>query len=102
MEPARRPGATGNPPVVPAGPYALPGAQDTDTLLGILRQVWDETHPTVLVAGNDAALCGPTVVCDPDGHMVVCDPDGHMVVCGLDSHTVVSGPDGYAVPASHT
>ncbi|MBB5139430.1 hypothetical protein HNP84_009193 [Thermocatellispora tengchongensis] len=41
------------------GRYALPGAQDTDTLLGILRQVWDETHSNVLVAGNDAAICGP-------------------------------------------
>jgi hypothetical protein len=41
------------------GRYALAGAQATDTLLDVLRQVWEETHPTVLVADNDAALCGP-------------------------------------------
>lgn len=48
--------------------YAIPGAQDTDTLLGILRQVWDETHPTVLVADNDAATCGPDGCAVPAGH----------------------------------
>jgi predicted DsbA family dithiol-disulfide isomerase len=56
---AQRLGATGAPFTVIDRRYALAGAQDTDTLLGILRQVWDETHPTVLLAGDDAAICGP-------------------------------------------
>ncbi|WP_433262398.1 DsbA family oxidoreductase [Actinosynnema sp. CS-041913] len=60
VESARRLGATGTPYIVVDGRYALAGAQDTDTLLDALRQVWAETHPTVLVADNDAALCGPT------------------------------------------
>ncbi|MFI7448495.1 DsbA family protein [Nonomuraea sp. NPDC049714] len=50
------------------GRYALSGAQDTDTLLGILHQVWDETHPTVLVADNDAAICGPDGCAVPAAH----------------------------------
>ena len=68
LESARRLGATGAPHIVVDGRYALPGAQDTDTLLGILRQVWDETHPTVLVADNDAATCGPDGCAVPAGH----------------------------------
>ncbi len=52
-------GATGAPFIVVDGRYAVAGARDTDTLLGILRQVWDETHPTVVVAESDAAICGP-------------------------------------------
>ncbi|WP_235990732.1 hypothetical protein [Streptomyces ureilyticus] len=46
----------------------MPGAQDTDTLLGILRQVWDEAHPTVLDADNDAAICGPDGCAVPAAH----------------------------------
>ncbi|TDB82574.1 DsbA family oxidoreductase [Actinomadura sp. KC216] len=56
---AQRLGATGAPFTVIGGRYALAGAQDTDTVLGVLRQVWDETHPAVLVADDDAAVCGP-------------------------------------------
>ncbi|WP_235854949.1 DsbA family oxidoreductase [Nonomuraea aridisoli] len=68
METAQRLGATGTPYIVVDGRYALPGAQDTDTLLGILRQVWDETHPTVLVTDNDAAICGPDGCAVPAAH----------------------------------
>ena len=64
----QRLGATGAPHIVVDGRYAIPAAQDTDTLLGILRQVWDETHPTVLVADNDAATCGPDGCAVPAGH----------------------------------
>ncbi|OLT13976.1 protein-disulfide isomerase [Actinomadura sp. CNU-125] len=64
---AQRLGATGAPFTVIDGRYALAGAQDTDTLLGILRQVWDQTHPTVLVA-DDAATCGPDVCAAPAAH----------------------------------
>ncbi|TDD36009.1 DsbA family oxidoreductase [Nonomuraea terrae] len=69
METAQRLGATGMPYIVVDGRYALPGAQDTDSLLGILRQVWDETHPTVLVADNDAAICGPDGCAVPADHV---------------------------------
>lgn len=67
LESAQRLGATGAPHIVVDGRYAIPGAQDTDTLLGILRQVWDETHPTVLVAGRDAATCAPDGCAVPTG-----------------------------------
>ncbi|WP_330256876.1 DsbA family oxidoreductase [Nocardia sp. NBC_00565] len=59
LELGQRLGATGAPFIVVDGRYAVAGAQDTDTLLGILRQVWDETHPIVVVAESDAAICGP-------------------------------------------
>jgi len=59
VESAQRLGTTGAPYIVVDGRYALAGAQDTDTLLDVLRQVWEETHPTVLVADNDVAPCGP-------------------------------------------
>jgi predicted DsbA family dithiol-disulfide isomerase len=68
LESAQRLGATGAPYIVVDGRYAIPGAQDTDTLLGILRQVWDETHPTVLVADNDAAICGADGCAVPAGY----------------------------------
>jgi hypothetical protein len=65
---AGRLGATGTPYIAVDGRYVLPVAQDTGTLLGILRQVWDETHPTVLVADNDAAICGPDGCAVTAGH----------------------------------
>ena len=68
LELGQRLGATGAPFIVVDGRYALPGAQDTDTLLGILHQVWNETHPTVLVADNDAAICGPDGCAVPADH----------------------------------
>ena len=68
VESAQRLGATGTPYIVVDGRYALAGAQNTDTLLGILRQVWDQTHPTVVVADNDAAICGPDGCAVPADH----------------------------------
>lgn len=65
---AQRLGATGAPFTVIDGRYAVAGAQDTETLLDILRQVWAETHPTVLGAGNDAAICGPDGCAVPADH----------------------------------
>lgn len=59
------------------------GAQDTDTLLDVLRQVWEKTHPTVLVADNDAALCGPDGCAvpaaspDPHARRASACPGGH-------------------------
>ncbi|WP_206641472.1 hypothetical protein [Nonomuraea polychroma] len=34
----------------------------------VLSQVWNETHPTVLVADNDAAICGPDGCAVPADH----------------------------------
>ncbi|MFC8567315.1 DsbA family protein [Streptomyces sp. NPDC057245] len=65
---AQQLGATGAPFTVIDGRYTVPGAQDTDTLLGILRQVWDETHPTALVPDKDAAVCGPDGCAVPADH----------------------------------
>ncbi|MEU9019802.1 DsbA family protein [Actinomadura sp. NPDC048394] len=65
---AQRLGATGAPFTVIDGRYALAGAQDTDTLLGVLRQVWDQTRPTAVVADNGAATCGPDGCAVPADH----------------------------------
>ncbi|MFG1664995.1 DsbA family protein [Streptomyces sp. Y7] len=55
---ARRLGATGAPFIVIDGRYGVPGAQDSDTLLDLLRTAWDDTHP-LAPAGGDAPACGP-------------------------------------------
>ncbi|KKD09196.1 DsbA family oxidoreductase [Streptomyces sp. WM6386] len=68
LEQAQQLGATGAPFIVVDGRYGIPGAQNTDALLGVLRQAWDETHPTVLAAGSDAALCGPDGCAVPADH----------------------------------
>lgn len=69
VESAQRLGATGTPYIVVDGRYAVAGAQGTDTLLGILRQVWDQTHPAAVVADNDAAICGPGGCAVPADHV---------------------------------
>ncbi|WP_445062658.1 DsbA family oxidoreductase [Streptomyces sp. SAS_260] len=57
---ARRLGATGAPFIVIDGRYGVPGAQDSGTLLDLLRTAWDDTHPPIPVAGDgDAPVCGP-------------------------------------------
>ncbi|MFF3948099.1 DsbA family protein [Streptomyces sp. NPDC001902] len=55
----RRLGATGAPFIVFDRRYAVPGAQDSDTLLDVLRKVWDETRPSVTTLDADGASCGP-------------------------------------------
>lgn len=55
----RRPVATGAPFIVFARRYAVPGAQDSDTLLDVLRKVLDETHPSVTTLDADGESCGP-------------------------------------------
>ena len=56
---AQRLGATGAPFIVVDGRYGVPGAQDSDTLLDLLRKAWDDTHPVASAAGGDAPVCGP-------------------------------------------
>ncbi|MEU0069850.1 DsbA family oxidoreductase [Streptomyces sp. NPDC006332] len=56
---AQRLGATGAPFIVVDGRYGVPGAQDSDTLLGLLRSAWDETHPVTLTPAGGAPACGP-------------------------------------------
>ncbi|MEX3106472.1 MULTISPECIES: DsbA family protein [unclassified Streptomyces] len=56
---AQRLGATGAPFIVVDGRYGVPGAQDSDGLLDVLRTAWDASHPLTLATGGDAAVCGP-------------------------------------------
>ncbi|MEU5307893.1 DsbA family oxidoreductase [Streptomyces sp. NPDC021562] len=56
---AQRLGATGAPFIVIDGRYGIPGAQDSDGLLDVLRTAWDESHPLTLTTDGDAAVCGP-------------------------------------------
>jgi predicted DsbA family dithiol-disulfide isomerase len=60
---AQRLGATGTPFVVIEGRYAVAGAQGTESLLGALRQAWDETHPSII----PVPVAGTEGVCGPDG-----------------------------------
>ncbi|PWS42352.1 protein-disulfide isomerase [Streptomyces sp. ZEA17I] len=56
---AQRLGATGAPFIVVDSRYGVPGAQDSDTLLDLLRRAWNDTYPLAPVAGGDAPACGP-------------------------------------------
>jgi predicted DsbA family dithiol-disulfide isomerase len=56
---AQRLGAAGAPFIVVDGRYAVPGAQDSDALLDLLRTAWDETHPVTVTPGGEASACGP-------------------------------------------
>ncbi len=55
---AQRLGASGAPFIVIDGRYGVSGAQDSDTLLDLLRTAWTGTHPVTPAAG-DAPVCGP-------------------------------------------
>ncbi|MFC5823667.1 DsbA family oxidoreductase [Nonomuraea insulae] len=61
---AQRLGASGAPFIVVAGRYGVAGAQDSDSLLQLLRKAWDETHPVTFA---------------PSGHAPACVPDGCAV-----------------------
>ncbi|WP_326689081.1 DsbA family oxidoreductase [Streptomyces sp. NBC_01795] len=56
---AQRLGATGAPFTVIDGRHAVPGAQGSDALLGLLRTAWNETRPVAVAPGGDAPACGP-------------------------------------------
>ncbi|MFG2025921.1 DsbA family protein [Streptomyces sp. NPDC048825] len=56
---AQQLGATGAPFTVIDGRYAVPGAQGSDALLGLLRTAWNETHPVTVAPAGDAPACGP-------------------------------------------
>ncbi|MGJ5891941.1 DsbA family oxidoreductase [Streptomyces niveiscabiei] len=56
---AQRLGATGAPFTVVDGTYGIPGAQDSDSLLDVLRTAWDASHPLTPATGGDAPACGP-------------------------------------------
>lgn len=46
--------------IVIDGRCAVPGAQDSDTLLGLLQATWIDIHPlTTVQPGGDARTCGP-------------------------------------------
>lgn len=57
---AQRLGATGAPFIVVDDRYGVPGAQDSDSLLELLRKAWDDSHPLTLADhAGDAPVCGP-------------------------------------------
>jgi predicted DsbA family dithiol-disulfide isomerase len=58
-ERAHRLGAAGAPFILVDGTYAIPGAQDSDGLLSVLRKAWDESHPVTRITGGGAPACGP-------------------------------------------
>ncbi len=47
-------GASGVPFFVVDGRFAIPGAQDAETMLAVLRRAWDRAHPLEVVPGGDA------------------------------------------------
>ncbi|MET7905441.1 DsbA family oxidoreductase [Streptomyces sp. NPDC005355] len=57
----QRLGANGAPFIVIDGRYGVPGAQDSDTLLDLLRTAWADTHPVTLAPGGDTPACGPDI-----------------------------------------
>lgn len=56
---AQRLGATGAPFIVVDDRYGLPGAQDSDNLLELLRTAWDDSHPRTHAGDAPAPVCGP-------------------------------------------
>ncbi|GAQ55388.1 DsbA family oxidoreductase [Streptomyces acidiscabies] len=57
---AQRLGASGAPFIVVDDRYGIPGAQDSDSLLEVLRTAWDDSHPLTLADdAGDAPVCGP-------------------------------------------
>ena len=57
-------GVTGVPFFVVDGKFGIPGAQDADTILGVLERAWAKAHPLVMVEA--AATEGDGGVCEGD------------------------------------
>ncbi|HEY5024167.1 MAG TPA: DsbA family oxidoreductase [Acidimicrobiales bacterium] len=57
-------GVTGVPFFVVDGKFGIPGAQDPDTILDVLRRAWTKAHPLELVTPAD--LAGSGGVCEGD------------------------------------
>ncbi|MGW1672471.1 DsbA family oxidoreductase [Streptomyces sp. NPDC002324] len=64
---ARRMGARGAPFIVIDDRYGVPGAQDSDTLLELLRTAWNDTLPPPPTPGSTPA-CGPDDCAVPERH----------------------------------
>jgi predicted DsbA family dithiol-disulfide isomerase len=54
---ARAYGISGVPFFVIDGRYGVSGAQESDAILGVLRQAWQERRPIQVVAGEGAPAC---------------------------------------------
>ncbi|MBC2640910.1 MULTISPECIES: DsbA family protein [unclassified Rhodococcus (in: high G+C Gram-positive bacteria)] len=64
---AQRLGATGAPFIVVDDHYGVPGAQDSDSLVELLRKAWDDNHPiTPADDAGDAPVCGPDSCAVPE------------------------------------
>jgi predicted DsbA family dithiol-disulfide isomerase len=50
-------GVTGVPFFVIDGKFGIPGAQDADTILDVLRRAWTKAHPLQVVAAADGGTC---------------------------------------------
>jgi len=50
-------GVTGVPFFVVDGKFGIPGAQDADTILSVLRRAWAKAHLEVAVVSPDSAAC---------------------------------------------
>jgi predicted DsbA family dithiol-disulfide isomerase len=50
-------GVTGVPFFVVDGKFGIPGAQDADTILSVLRRAWAKAHLEVAVVSPDGAVC---------------------------------------------
>ena len=57
-------GVTGVPFFVIDGRFGVPGAQDPDTILDVLRRAWAKAHPLEVVV--PAGAVGHDAVCDGD------------------------------------
>lgn len=57
-------GITGVPFFVVDGKFAIPGAQDAATILGVLRRAWTRSHPEEAVTPSTGTVDG--AVCDGD------------------------------------
>ncbi|MFI9616991.1 DsbA family protein [Streptomyces sp. NPDC052023] len=68
---AKELGARGAPFLVIDGRYAISGARDADTLLGVFQQVWDATHsPLIQTPVEDTdGICGPEGCALPADHV---------------------------------
>jgi predicted DsbA family dithiol-disulfide isomerase len=56
---ARAHGATGVPFFVVDERYGVSGAQPTELFAQLLERAWSDAHPSLQMAGGDAAVCGP-------------------------------------------
>jgi len=63
-------GVTGVPFFVVDGRFGIPGAQDADTILGVLRRAWTKAHPTLEVVTPEGLTTAGDAACEGDSCVV--------------------------------